>query len=103
MVLKVGCSGPIDKLYVTGVVPTFCVGLSILLLILDNISERPQFYRICRFTEVEVQSIVTCYFCNDTKTIDDVMNQLKQLYFGHNFVSARPNVQLSFYIIIIYC
>ncbi|CAG8653503.1 12982_t:CDS:2 [Gigaspora margarita] len=80
-VLKGGCTGPIDKLYVTGVALAF---------------QRPQFYRICRFTEEKIYSIVTCYFDADIKTINDVMDQFRLLYFGNNFVNARSNVKTLF-------
>ncbi|CAI2189128.1 5297_t:CDS:10, partial [Funneliformis geosporum] len=94
-VIKRGCCGPIDKLYVTGVAPAFRAGLSPL-LILDDISERPQFFGICGFTEEEVQSIAKCYFDNNMQIVNDAMDQMRHLYFGYNFVNTGSNTQTPF-------
>ncbi|CAG8549493.1 3365_t:CDS:2, partial [Funneliformis caledonium] len=77
-VIKRECCGLIDKLYVIRVVSAFHIELS-LLLILDDISERSQFYRICGFTEEVVQLIAKCYFDNNMQIVNDAMDQIRQL------------------------
>jgi len=62
---------------------------------LNDISARPQINGICGFTE-EVQSIAICYFDNEMKIVNDAMDQMRQLYFGYNFVSAGSDAQIPF-------
>ncbi|RHZ75670.1 hypothetical protein Glove_212g38 [Diversispora epigaea] len=70
------------KLYITGVAMW---GLVLFL------------YWIIRFTEEEIQSIVTCYFDNDIETVNDVIDQMRQLYFGYTvkFRIQYPDCQQS--------
>ncbi|CAJ0829561.1 3017_t:CDS:2, partial [Entrophospora sp. SA101] len=83
--LKKGCSHAIDKLYVTGVTPIFHAGLSPL-LILDDISNQPEFHGICGSTENEVKAISLYYFDNNEQLANDAVDQIKRKSIG--FVST---------------